>query len=140
MSLSVDRASTLIVGGGIVGVATAFFLADRGEQGVVLVEQDTLGSGTTHGGLGGIRHQFVDELDIRLSQLATAFWRDFPALTSSAHDFQEHGYLFIAESAVGMAALRQPLPLFARLGLAEEFLGLGEHGRRTRHVLALGLR
>lgn len=129
MSLPVDRASTLIVGGGIVGVATAFFLADRGEEGVVLVEQNTLGSGTTHGGLGGIRHQFVDELDIRLSQLATAFWRDFPALTSSAHDFQERGYLFIAESAVGMAALRQPLPLFARLGLAVQMIGPSDIAR-----------
>jgi sarcosine oxidase subunit beta len=125
----VDRASTVIVGGGVVGVAAAFFLADRGEAGVVVVEQNTLGSGTTHGGLGGIRHQFTDELDVRLSQLATAFWRDFAALTSSAHDFQEQGYLFIAESAAGIAALRQPLPLYARLGLAVEMVGPQEIAR-----------
>lgn len=111
------------------GVAAAFFLADRGEEGVVLVEQGTLGGGTTSGGLGGIRHQFIDELDVRLSQLATAFWRDFAALTSSAHDFQEHGYLFIAESAVGMAALRQPLPLYGRLGLKVQMIGPTEIAR-----------
>ena len=65
----------------------------------MLLEQATLGSGTTKGGLGGIRHQFVDELDVRLSQIATEFWRDFDAFTSSAHDFQQNGYLFVAETA-----------------------------------------
>ena len=54
----------MIVGGGIVGVAAAFFLAERGERDVLVLERDRLGSGTTRGGLGGIRHQFVDELPI----------------------------------------------------------------------------
>src|SRR5207248_2559873 len=54
-------ASTVIVGGGIVGVAAAFFLTERGERDVLLLERGRLGSGTTKGGLGGIRHQFADE-------------------------------------------------------------------------------
>ncbi|HEV2248969.1 MAG TPA: FAD-binding oxidoreductase [Candidatus Limnocylindria bacterium] len=114
------------MGGGIVGVATAFFLAERGETDVVLLEQSALGSGTTKGGLGGIRHQFVDELDVRLSQLATEFWRDFDAFTSSAHDFQQNGYLFIAETAEGLAALREPMPLYQRLGIEVELVGPGQ--------------
>jgi sarcosine oxidase subunit beta len=115
-------ASTLIVGGGIVGTATAFFLADRGEKGVVVLEREHLGSGTTKGGLGGIRHQFVDELDVRLSLIATAFWRDFASFTGSAHDFEERGYLFVAETPAGLAQLREPLPLYERLGLDVEML------------------
>ena len=117
-----DRASTLIVGGGIVGVATAFFLGERGETDVVLIEQGALGSGTTKGGLGGIRHQFVDELDVRLSQIAAEFWRDFDSFTSSGHDFEQNGYLFLAETADGMAALREPMPLYGRLGVEVELL------------------
>lgn len=105
------------------GVATAFFLAERGESDVVVIEQGTLGSGTTKGGLGGIRHQFVDELDVRLSQLATEFWRDFDAFTSSAHEFQQHGYLFVTETADGLAALRSSMPLYARLGVEVEMVG-----------------
>lgn len=115
-------ASTVIVGGGIVGAATAFFLADRGERDVVLLERGGLGSGTTKGGLGGIRHQFVDELDVRLSLMATAFWREFSAFTGSAHDFEERGYLFIAETAEGLAQMRAPLPLYERLGVEVEML------------------
>ncbi len=118
-----DRASTLIVGGGIVGVATAFFLAERGERDVVLLEQGSLGSGSTKGGLGGIRHQFVDELDVRMSQLATEFWRDFDAFTSSAHRFEQNGYLFVTQTAEGLAALRSSMPLYAKLGIEAEMVG-----------------
>ncbi|MEA2661676.1 MAG: hypothetical protein QOH08_1248 [Chloroflexota bacterium] len=104
-------------------MATAFFLGERGETDVVLVEQSSLGSGTTKGGLGGIRHQFTDELDVRLSQIATEFWRDFESFTSSAHDFEQNGYLFVAETAEGLAALRAPMPLYERLGVEVEMLG-----------------
>jgi sarcosine oxidase subunit beta len=106
-----------------VGVATAFFLGERGETGVVLLEQASLGSGTTKGGLGGIRHQFVDELDVRLSQIATEFWRDFDSFTSSGHEFEQNGYLFIAKTDEGMSALRAPMPLYARLGVEVELVG-----------------
>jgi len=115
-------ASTVVVGGGIVGAATAFFLADRGERDVVLLERDTLGSGTTKGGLGGIRHQFTDELDVRLSLMATQFWREFSSFTGSAHEFEERGYLFLAETAAGLAQLKEPLPLYERLGVPVEML------------------
>jgi sarcosine oxidase, subunit beta len=115
-------ASTVIVGGGITGAAAAFFLADRGEADVVLLEQGALGSGTTKGGMGGIRHQFVDELDVRLSLMASDFWREFSSFTGSTHEFQERGYLFIAETAEGLAQLRAPLPMYERLGLPVEML------------------
>jgi glycine/D-amino acid oxidase-like deaminating enzyme len=116
-------ASTVIVGGGIVGAAVAFFLTERGERDVLLLERDRLGSGTTSGGLGGIRHQFVDELDVRMSQLATAFWRTFEERTGARHDFQERGYLFIANTSEGVAQLREPMELYARLRVPVEMLG-----------------
>jgi sarcosine oxidase subunit beta len=119
-------ASTVIVGGGIIGAAAAFFLADRGETDVVLIERDGLGSGTTKGGMGGIRHQFVDELDVRLSLMATRFWRDFESFTGGAHAFEERGYLFLAETRAGLAQLREPLPLYERLGVPVEMLDLDQ--------------
>jgi len=97
------------------GAAAAFFLCDRGERDVLVLERDRLGAGTTKGGVGGIRHQFVDELDIRLSQLATAFWRNFEGRTGSRHDFEERGYLFIANTEVGVAELRLAMPLYERM-------------------------
>ena len=97
------------------GAAVAFFLCDRGERDVLVLERDHLGAGTTKGGVGGIRHQFVDELDIRMSQLATAFWRNFEDRTGSRHDFEERGYLFIANTEIGVAELREAMPLYERM-------------------------
>ena len=119
-------ASTVIVGGGVVGCAAAFFLAERGEHEVVLLERDQLGQGTSKGGLGGIRHQFVDELDVRLSKLAVAFWRSFEDRTGARHDFQQRGYLFIAETPEGLAQLREPMPLYERVGVNVEMVDRSE--------------
>ena len=115
-------ASTVIVGGGIVGAACAFFLSDRGAEDVVLLERGSLGSGTTKGGLGGIRHQFTDELDVRLSLMATEFWREFGSFTGSVHEFEERGYLFLAQTPAGLAELKAPLELYERLGVPVEML------------------
>lgn len=114
--------STIIVGGGVVGCAVAYFLAERREPEVTLLERATLGSGTSKGGLGGIRHQFVDELDVRLSKLATAFWRSYDDLTGARHDFQQRGYLFIANTQEGLGQLREPLPLYERVGVNVEMV------------------
>jgi len=88
----------------------------------VLLERDRLGQGTSKGGLGGIRHQFVDELDVRLSKLAVEFWRTFEDRTGARHRFQQRGYLFIAETVEGLAQLREPLPLYERVGVNVEMV------------------
>ena len=114
--------STIIVGGGIVGAAVAYFLAERREPDVTLLERAELGSGSTHGGLGGIRHQFTDELDVRLSKIASAFWRSYDDLTGAHHDFRQRGYLFIANTAAGLARLREAMPLYLRVGVNVEMV------------------
>ena len=114
--------STIIVGGGIVGAAVAYFLAERREPDVTLLERAELGSGSTHGGLGGIRHQFTDELDVRLSKIASAFWRSYDDLTGAHHDFRQRGYLFIANTAAGLARLREAMPLYLRVGVDVEMV------------------
>ncbi len=114
--------STIIVGGGVVGAAVAYFLAERREPDVTLLERGELGSGTSRGGLGGIRTQFVDELDVRMSKLAIAFWRSFDDLTAARHDFRQRGYLFIANTEEGLAQLREPMPLYESVGVNVEMV------------------
>jgi sarcosine oxidase subunit beta len=92
----------------------------------MLLERGQLGQGTSKGGLGGIRHQFVDELDVRLSKMAVAFWRSFEDRTGAKHDFQQRGYLFIAETAEGLAQLHEPMPLYERVGVNVEIVDRSE--------------
>ena len=60
------RASVVIIGGGIMGVSTAYQLAAAGVVGVVLVERDVLGSGSTSKAAGRVRAQFSDPVNIQL--------------------------------------------------------------------------
>jgi sarcosine oxidase subunit beta len=92
----------------------------------VLLERDRLGQGTSKGGLGGIRHQFADELDVRLSKLAIAFWRSFEDRTGARHDFHQRGYLFIAQTREGLEQLREPISLYERVGVNVEMVDRAE--------------
>src|SRR5437867_12985384 len=119
----------VIVGGGIIGAAAAYFLAERRETNVLVLERAQLGSGTTKGGLGGIRHQFVDELDVRLSRLAMSFWRVFDDITGARHDFHQRGYLFIANTDGGLEQLRASMPLYEKVGVDRKSVGVGKEWR-----------
>ena len=67
-----DRASVVIVGGGVVGTSIAFHLAEAGVEDVLLVERAELGSGSTGKGAGGVRAMFSDELNVRRSASRSA--------------------------------------------------------------------
>ena len=58
----------VVVGAGIVGASVAYHLARRGVTDVVLLEREKmLATGSTGRNAGGVRHQFSNEANIRLS-------------------------------------------------------------------------
>ncbi|HET6320177.1 MAG TPA: FAD-binding oxidoreductase [Chloroflexota bacterium] len=88
-----ERADVVIIGGGAVGTSIAYHLAKRGAgRGVVLLERNTLGSGSTGRSAGGIRSQFSTEVNIRFSLESVEFWRSI----ARDIDYREIGYLFLA--------------------------------------------
>ena len=51
------EATVVIIGGGIMGASAAFHLAEADVPGVVLLEKDALGGGSTSKAAGGVRAQ-----------------------------------------------------------------------------------
>jgi len=70
-------ASAVVIGGGVVGCSIAYHLARRGLADVVVVERETVGSGTTSKAAGGIRVQFPTETEIRFSLEAIRVFERF---------------------------------------------------------------
>ena len=61
-----SSASVVIIGGGVMGLCSAYHLARSGVPRVVLLDRDALGSGSTCKAAGGVRAQFSDPVNITL--------------------------------------------------------------------------
>jgi len=118
-----------VVGGGIVGLASAYYLADRGAS-VTLLEKNTLGAGSTDRAVGGIRAQFSSPENVELSLTAMAVWDDFEAEFGTTIEHRRPGYLFLARTGEVADALREAAEMQRGKGVPTETLSPGEFGER----------
>ncbi len=112
-----SRAECVIIGGGVVGTAIAYYLAKRGMTDTVLVEANYLSSGATGRCGGGIRQQWSTEANTRL---AIESVREFSKLEDELDadiEFLQGGYLVLAYTEEDEAQFEQNLALQQGLGL-----------------------
>jgi glycine/D-amino acid oxidase-like deaminating enzyme len=121
-----ESAEVVIVGGGALGASAAFHLAEMGMTDVVLVERDTVGSGSTSKAAGGIRTQFADELNIRIALRSLAEFESFEERVGVDIGFRQHGYLFLLDSIDDVRLFRAALALQGSLGVISTELTLDE--------------
>src|SRR5699024_2133374 len=91
-------ADVVIIGGGVMGVSTAYYLAKAGVTDVVVVEKDALGSGSTCKAAGGVRAQFSDEVNIQLGARSLETFANFGQIFDQEIDLHQVGYLFLLDS------------------------------------------
>lgn len=99
MAEAAKRADVIIVGGGIVGCATAFFLRQRGLS-VVLLEQFLVGQQASGVNFGNVRRQgrFLPQLP--LANRSREIWGRIPELTGFDVEFMKVGHVrFIWEES-----------------------------------------
>jgi sarcosine oxidase subunit beta len=90
-------AEVAIIGGGIMGVSTAYCLAQRGVSDVVVLEKDLLAQASTGLSVGGIRQQFSIPANIRLSQESIRVYERFEEEFGTDINFRQVGYIFLAQ-------------------------------------------
>ena len=119
----------VIVGGGVMGCAAAYFLAlEPAFDGRVLVVERDPGYGdcATTRSWGGIRQQFSTRENILMSQFAIGFYREAAERLAvdgegPALGFREHGYLFLASES-GRPVLETNYALQADLAAPVDWL------------------
>src|SRR5215468_12287238 len=115
---AVDGADVVIVGGGIVGSAVAYFLSGDSAfaaRRVVLIERDpSYAQASTARSAGGLRQQFSTPENIAMSQFTLSLIRQLRTMFGPEADvgFREQGYLILAaedsrELLAGNVALQQ---------------------------------
>src|SRR5947208_9417385 len=94
-------ADLVVIGGGIVGAATAFFASRAGLRTVVLEKRPALCSLTTPASTGAFRAQFDNPEEIALVQEGIALFERFAEITElDGYDIslRQQGYLWLTTS------------------------------------------
>jgi sarcosine oxidase subunit beta len=116
-------ADVVIIGGGCMGASVAYHLARRGVTDVVLVERGTLlGTGSTGRNAGGVRHQFSNEANIRLSIESIGVLERFADEVGHPIDFYQDGYLFLLSTPGSVETFRTHVALQRSLGVDVQWL------------------
>jgi len=112
-----------VVGGGITGLATAFFLRARGLETVVL-ERSGVGAGASGVQPGGVRQQWGTRVNCLLARESHAFYRELDDRLGrgSGARLDPCGYLFLAHREETLAELRAHVALQNGLGIASSVL------------------
>lgn len=101
--MTVETADVLIVGGGVIGCATAFFLRDLGFTGrVVVIEKDpSYQFASTARSAASIRQQFTTPVSTRMSQFSFGFIAGLSDRFGADGnvDLVRRGYLLLADRA-----------------------------------------
>src|SRR5258705_9066901 len=85
-----ETAEVVIVGAGIMGVSTAYHLARLGVGPVVVLERDTVCSGSTALASGGIRHQYANRLGVELTTHSIVTYTRFREVIGVDPNFRQH--------------------------------------------------
>ena len=117
-----DRASVVIIGGGVVGTSAAFHLAEAGAGDVLLLEQAELGSGSTVRAAGGFRAQFSDELNIAIALRSIAAFEAFAERPGWDINLHQDGYLFLLTDEDDVELFQRNAELQRRNGVPTEWL------------------
>ena len=91
------RTGVVVIGGGIVGASTAFFLAQKGVP-VVLCEKGHIGGEQSSRNWGWCRQMGRDPREIPLIVESIRLWNDMNHLTGAETGFRTTGLMFLSET------------------------------------------
>jgi glycine/D-amino acid oxidase-like deaminating enzyme len=97
------RTGVVIIGGGIIGVTTAFFLAQQGHA-VVLCEKGRIGGEQSSRNWGWCRTMGRDIGEVPLALESLKLWREMNRLTGRETGFRQAGIMYLCETEQEIAA------------------------------------
>lgn len=127
--MTVIDSDVAIVGGGIVGCATALYLARRGVA-VTLCEKAVCGAMASGVNFGGVRQQGRDLAELPLARRSRELWPRLGEIVGDGCEFTASGHLKLAHDAAEMSELAAHAAAAAAYGLDLELLGEAELHRR----------
>jgi sarcosine oxidase subunit beta len=114
----VKNPTVVVIGAGCVGASIAYHLARRGVTDVVVIEREPYaGAGSTSAAAGGVRAQFSQPINVRLSKLAVAHFQRFAEEMETDPVYFQVGYLFLLTDAERWQAFQSQAEMQRGLGV-----------------------
>ena len=96
------EADVVVIGGGIIGCFTAYFLAKRGMK-VALIEKGVIGGEQSSRNWGWCRQQNRDARELPMATQSLALWEQFSADSGESTGFNRCGLLYLSSDEAEIA-------------------------------------
>lgn len=131
----IKNADAIIIGGGIIGLSTAFQLARMKFGKIVVVERELfLGSGATSKCAGGVRAQFTTKVNIQMSMKSEEMLVHFKEDTGYPAVFEQVGYMFLLSDDNELREFGRAMELQRSLGLNVDYIDPSQINNIAPHV------
>ncbi len=137
----------VIIGGGVIGVSIAFYLAKNGSSNIVLLEKnDLLGAETTTAAAGGARHQWRARKNIEFAKVSISAFKNFADELGVKNaeeikeikekiDFDPIGYTFLISDKKNLKVFKENIARQKSLGINVEIISPNELENRIPKIL-----
>lgn len=126
-----EKFDVIVIGGGVIGTSVAFHLAAFGAKSVLLLERETIGSGTTSQSSGILRTHYSVRENVELAQRSWEVFNDFPAYVGDEEascGLVKCGYLISSDEGDKLEPLRASLQQQQSQGVHLEYLSAQQAG------------
>jgi sarcosine oxidase subunit beta len=113
----VERSDVLIIGGGLMGATTAFFLRHQHKLSVTLLERGQIGRQASGVNFGNVRRQGRELAQMPLANRARAVWGRVRYLLGEDVEFRPYGHLRVCYTETQAEILEQHVRDVGPLGL-----------------------
>ncbi len=132
-------AELVIVGGGVVGAATAFYAARAGLKPLLIERRPRLCTLTTPVSTGAFRLQFDNREELEMVRRSVELFLNFAEATEQREyhlDIRQQGYLFLTTDQAGVNRQRRMVAALHEWGQSDVELLAGDEARRRFPYIA----
>ncbi|MDD7909101.1 FAD-binding oxidoreductase [Pseudovibrio exalbescens] len=116
-----EATDVLIIGGGVIGISTAYHLAKKGVK-VVVCEKGRVAGEQSSRNWGWIRQQGRDHAELPITMESNRIWQQLVTETNEDLGFTQQGVYYLAESEKDLASYEAFMKLAKEHGLDTQIL------------------
>lgn len=118
-------ADAIVIGGGVMGASILYNLALKGFRKSILLERDTIGSGSTGRSSGAIRMHYSTEVNAKLAHVSLEVFSNFDQIVGGEAGFVNTGYMVFAPKE-SEQAFSENIAMQQNLGIDTERVSISE--------------